>query len=64
MTSSITSRRQKWLWCVLFGLLTVLLGAYLVAAHLSQKPFEFDIFLYFCVNALGLGISIYSLQRS
>jgi hypothetical protein len=31
---------------------------------LSQKPFEADIFLYFCLNALGLGMSIYYLTHS
>ena len=57
-------RRRRWLLCIFFGLLTILLGAYLLVLHLDQKPIGADIFLYFAMNAAPLGLSVYLLRRT
>ena len=63
MATETTPRRRTWLLSVLFGVLTLLLGAYLLASYVTGRPFELDIFVYFCLNALGLAHTVYLLLR-
>jgi hypothetical protein len=54
MTADAWSRRERWLWSAWFGLVTVLLGAYLLAAYMNEGVLDTKILLIFIAHVLGL----------
>jgi peptidoglycan/LPS O-acetylase OafA/YrhL len=62
--SSVAARREEWLWCTLFSVFALLLGAYLLAGYLDSKPFPLDMFFYFCANLVGVAYCLYKLKTN
>lgn len=64
MTTGAWTRRERWLWLAWFGVVAVLLGAYLLTAYVSEGVLDIKLLLVFIAHVLGLAYCIHRLRRA